>query len=94
VNHAFEEAGVTLQPAVETNSTELMRRMASEVPFITFLSPFDAHRERRAGLLVHVPVLRMFAEPQTLMLVAPKGELSPLVGRVADIFRTALDEAW
>lgn len=94
VNSAFEEAGIALVPAVETNSTELMRKMAGEVPFITFLSPFDAHNERRAGVLVHVPVLRMFAEPQTLMLVARKDDLSPLAGRVGEIFQTALDESW
>jgi DNA-binding transcriptional LysR family regulator len=94
LERAFEAASVPFLPAVETDSIELMRCMALDETFVTFLSPFDTYRERRAGLLVHVPVLRVFADPETLVLAGRRRGLSPLATRVGEVFRTALDEAW
>jgi DNA-binding transcriptional LysR family regulator len=94
LERAFEAASVTLRPAIETDSVELMRCMAIDEPFITFLSPFDTFRERNAGLLVHVPVRRVFANPETLILAGRKKGSSPLVSRVGEVFRASLDEAW
>jgi DNA-binding transcriptional LysR family regulator len=91
---AFEVASVPFQPAVETDSIELMRCIVLDEPFVTFLSPFDTYRERRAGLLVHVPVQRVFADPEMLVLAARRTGLSPLATRVGEVFRTALGEAW
>jgi DNA-binding transcriptional LysR family regulator len=94
LERAFEAASVPFQPAVETDSVELMRCMALDQPFITFLSPFDTYRERSAGLLVHVPVPRTLGDPETLILAGRKKGLSSLATRVGEIFRVALDEAW
>jgi DNA-binding transcriptional LysR family regulator len=94
LERAFEAAGVPFRPAVETDSIELMRCMALDGPFITFLSPLDTYRERRAGLLVHVPVPRVLADPETLILAGRRKGLSPLATRVGELFRIALDEAW
>jgi DNA-binding transcriptional LysR family regulator len=91
---AFEAASVPFRPAVETDSIELMRCMVLDEPFVTFLSPFDTYRERRAGLLVHVPVLRVFAEPETIILAGRGKGMPPLATRVGEVFRIALDEAW
>jgi DNA-binding transcriptional LysR family regulator len=93
LDRAFELASVPLRPLVETDSIELMRCTALEAPFITFLSPFDTYRERRAGLLVHVSVRRVFADPESLVLAGRKKGSSPLATRVGEIFRAALDEA-
>jgi DNA-binding transcriptional LysR family regulator len=91
---AFESASIPFRPAVETDSVELMRCMALEEPYVTFLTPFDTFRERRAGLLVHVPVRRVFATPEMLVLACRKKGSSPLASRTGEVLRSALDEVW
>jgi DNA-binding transcriptional LysR family regulator len=94
LERAFEAEAVAFRPAVETDSIELMRCLALDGPFITFLSPFDTFRERRAGRLVHVPIPLALADPETLILAARRRGMSPLATRVGEVFRTALDQAW
>ena len=94
IDAAFTAASIPLRPAIETDSIELMRCMALDELFITFLSPFDTVRERHAKSLVHVPVPRLSSNPETLILVGRKKGISPLAARVGEMFRTALEQAW
>jgi hypothetical protein len=41
-----------------------------------------------------VPVPRVLADPETLILAGRRKGLSPLATRVGELFRIALDEAW
>ncbi|HEX3574659.1 MAG TPA: LysR family transcriptional regulator [Rhodopila sp.] len=94
LERAFETAAVPFRPAVETDSIELMRCMALDQNFVTFLSAFDTFRERRAGLLVHVPVPGALADPETIILAGRRKGFSPLAARVGEVFAAALHEAW
>lgn len=92
LERGFAAASVPFRPAMEMDSIELMRCMARDGQFITFLSSFDMCRERHTGSLVYVPVRRVFADPEALILVARKRDLSTLAARVGEIFRSALAE--
>jgi DNA-binding transcriptional LysR family regulator len=89
---AFADASVLLAPAVETDSIELMRCLALDGSFVTFLSPFDIYRESRAGLLVHIPVSSILDHKETLVFLGPKKGMSPIAARVAQVVEQVVAE--
>ena len=78
--------------AVETNSIELMKRLAQTVPNLTFLNAADIGDELRAGTLTLVPVREIDGKPQVLSLMhRSRGTLDPAANLLANDIRTALD---
>ena len=57
-------------PALETNSTEMLREVARTAPNLTFLNELDVADETARGLLRLVPVAELSSQRQTLSLVA------------------------
>ncbi|NBN79564.1 LysR family transcriptional regulator [Microvirga tunisiensis] len=53
---SFTAAGLTAEPAFQTNSIEAMKQIAASGDGIVFLSRFDVAEDIRRGLLVHLPV--------------------------------------
>ena len=91
IDSAFAAASMVPQPVVETDSIELLRRLASQIPYITFLSPFDIFHELRETKVVHVPVRRVFANPEEIVLLGRTRGFSPLAGRVAEMCRDVMN---
>jgi DNA-binding transcriptional LysR family regulator len=83
---------VELGLAIETNSIELMKRLARTVPNITFLNPVDIAEELRGGLLRLVPVREIEGKPQILSLVhRSRGALETAASLLANDIRLALE---
>ncbi len=61
--------GETLSPAVETNSVELMKRLAHETPHVTFLNLSDIREEICRGTLSFTPLSDAVQVVQTASLV-------------------------
>ncbi|MBS0994181.1 LysR family transcriptional regulator [Gluconobacter cerinus] len=61
---------LSLTPAIETNSIELMRQMALSPGNITFLTPLDIIQERAEGKLKFLSLNEQGTQPQTLSIVA------------------------
>ncbi|MCJ2052487.1 LysR family transcriptional regulator [Methylobacterium sp. J-070] len=57
------------RPAVETNSVELMKRLAQQVPHITFLNLSDIREEIARGTLAFTPLSDAAAATQAVSLV-------------------------
>jgi len=82
-----------LSLAIETNSIELMKRLARRAPNITFLNPVDIGDELRAGTLKAIPVHEIQSKPQVLSLVhRSRGALDPAANLLANDIRSALEE--
>jgi DNA-binding transcriptional LysR family regulator len=78
--------------AMETNSIELMKRLAQTVPTITFLNPVDIGDELRAGTLKLVPVREIESKPQILRLMhRSRGALDPAANLLARDIGAALE---
>lgn len=86
---------VELAPAVETNSLELMKRLARHPPHVTFLNLADVGEELRDGKLVFAPLRTPGGGRQSVALVhRAKGSLDPVVSVVVQHVVTAFrDEA-
>jgi DNA-binding transcriptional LysR family regulator len=61
--------GASFVPAVETNSIELMKRLAQTAPHITFLNLSDVGEELRRGVLAFTPLADAGAITQTVSLM-------------------------
>jgi DNA-binding transcriptional LysR family regulator len=78
--------------AVETNSIELMKRLAQSVPHVTFLNPVDIGDELRAGTLTLIPVREIDPKPQVLSLMhRSRGTLDPAANLLANDIQAALE---
>jgi len=85
--------GAKLAPALETNSSELLRDMAAIPPHITFLNQLDIASEAVSGLLCRVPVHELSATPQRLSLVCRRdGRLDTAAYLVANALKEVLTE--
>jgi DNA-binding transcriptional LysR family regulator len=93
LDRAFARLSIRLDPALETDSIEIMRRMALAEPCLTFLSGFDIYPERRAGTLLHLPLPGAFPTTETLILAARPRGFSPLAAQVAEIIRAVMQDA-
>lgn len=81
---------VDLSPALETNSLELMRRMARTSPCVTFLCAFEVEEDLRAGRLAFVPIQGSPARQSVTLVHRAAGPLDPVVSAVAAYLGTAL----
>ena len=61
--------GASFVPAVETNSIELMKRLAQTAPHVTFLNLSDVSEELRRGVLAFTPLADAGAITQTVSLM-------------------------
>ncbi|TBC88378.1 LysR family transcriptional regulator (plasmid) [Rhizobium leguminosarum] len=77
VVEATAPARATLVPVVETNSMELMKRLARTTPHITFLNRLDVDREMATGDLVFVPLTGTGSLQRLNILHRARGSLSP-----------------
>lgn len=81
-----------LEPSVETNSIEFMKRLAAKPPNISFLNQADVEEEARNGVLIWVPVRELQGQPQVLSLVhRAKGALDSAAHLLATEIRATLD---
>mgnify|MGYP003362501780 CR=1 FL=1 len=83
--------GVTLDPAIETNSVETMRRIAATGHALTFLTALDIVAETRSGDLVHVPLHDGGIGCQSLSLITRRAGRNALSTMVLQRFRHVID---
>ena len=69
IQNACMGSKVTMQPAFETNSIELMKYLAMHDNAVTFLSATDVSEEVRENRLVYVRILDRSLKPHPLTLV-------------------------
>jgi len=82
-----------LRLAIETNSVELMKRIAQTAPNLTFLNGADIGEEARAGKLKLVPVREIESKPQVLSLVhRSRGALDPAANLLANDIQASLED--
>lgn len=76
VVEAIAPAQAVLVPVVETNSMELMKRLARTEPHITFLNRLDVDREMVTGELVFIPLTGAGSLQRLNILHRARGSLS------------------
>lgn len=76
VVEATVPARATLAPVVETNSMELMKRLALTAPHITFLNRLDVDRETATGELIFIPLTGTGSLQRLNILHRARGSLS------------------
>lgn len=88
-------ADVKILPALETNSLELLKKLARRAPVITFLDEIDIEEDRFFGNLVHVPVHELRDNPLRLSLVhRANGSLGISAGLVVHEVQDRLKNGW
>ena len=81
---ALVPANVDFVPVVETNSLEMMKRLARIAPHATFLSFVEVHEELRSGELAFVPFDGTHARQKLSLLHRAMTALEPVVSIVAE----------
>ena len=76
-------AALEFRPVVETNSLELMKRLARDAPHVTFLNRADVDQELRAGLLAFVPIMGHAARQTVSLVHRARGSLDPAASGIA-----------
>lgn len=89
---AFAKLSVKLEPAIETNSIEMMRHAAIQNQGITFLTPIDIESERQQGRLVYVPIHGVVIRSQTLSLVSRDRASNPTASAMGELLKTLIAE--
>ncbi len=91
VELAFTRANLLLQPTIETNSIEFMKKIARSGQAITFLNVIDVADEIAAGTIRHLPVQELSAYPIALrLLVRARGGLDTFPSLVVEELRKAM----
>ncbi len=91
VELAFTRANLPLQPTIETNSIEFMKKIARSGQAITFLNLIDVADEIAAGTIRHLPVQELSAYPIALrLLVRARGGLDTFPSLVVEELRKAM----
>lgn len=91
VDLAFSRANLFLQPTIETNSIELMKKIARTGQAITFLNGTDVAEEVAAGEIRHLPVQELGTQPISLkLLVRARGGLDRFPSLVLEELRKAM----
>jgi DNA-binding transcriptional LysR family regulator len=81
---------VDVAPALETNSLEMMRRMAHLAPHVTFMCAFEVEEDVAAGRLAFVPLQSSRARETVALVHRAAGPLDPVVSAVAAALMQAL----
>jgi len=91
VELAFAHANILLQPTIETNSIEFMKKIARGGQAITFLNPVDVAEEVEAGEIRHLSVQELAAHPISLkLMVRARGGLDAFASLVVEELRKAM----
>ena len=91
VELAFAHANVLLQPTIETNSIEFMKKIARSGQAITFLNAVDVAEDVAAGEIRHLPIAELDAHPISLkLLVRARGGLEAFPSVVVEELRKAM----
>jgi DNA-binding transcriptional LysR family regulator len=91
VDLAFSRANLVLQPKIETNSIEFMKKIARSGQAITFLNPVDVAEEVAAGEMRQLPVQELGVHPISLkLLVRARGGLDRFPSLVLEELRKAM----
>ncbi|WP_209021269.1 LysR family transcriptional regulator [Paracoccus ravus] len=85
--------GVDLNPVVETNSTEMMKRLVRRAPHITFLNRVDVDQELRDGDLAFLPIEASAGRQRLMLAHRAKGQLSPAGSRFLQLVQRLFDAA-
>ncbi|GAA4480532.1 LysR family transcriptional regulator [Gluconacetobacter asukensis] len=88
----YARLGATLLPTIETNSIELMCKMAMSDEAITFLTPLDIITELHTRKLKYLPFRDTGLRPQHLALVAHARNTNPLVPLLVDRIESLLSD--
>jgi len=92
LDDAFRRTSIKVMPAIETNSIELMLRLALQGVGVTFLNALNIDAERRRGEAVFVPLRDRHLKAQQLSVVGrTKSGLEALPGLMVEEFRAAFD---
>jgi DNA-binding transcriptional LysR family regulator len=83
-------ANTELSPAVETNSTEMMKRLAGRAPHVTFLNRVDVDQELRDGDLAFLPLMGAAGRQRLLLVERARGTLSPAASRFAQLLEAEI----
>jgi DNA-binding transcriptional LysR family regulator len=89
---AFARAGLAPEPALETNSIEVMRRAAAQDQHITFLTSFDVLLERRTRELLFLPLTGMEQHRQHLSLIGRVKGANTIAARMEEGLKTFFAE--
>ncbi len=81
---------VDLIPALETNSLDLLRRMARTCPCVTFMCDFEVTEEIRLGRLAFIPIQGGTARQTVTLVHRASGPLDPVVSVVAGFIAAGL----
>ena len=91
VDLAFTRADIPLQPTIETNSIEFMKKAARNGQAVTFLNPVDVAEEVEAGEMRHLPLHELAAHPLALkLMVRARGGLDAFPSLVVEELRKAM----
>lgn len=91
VELAFTRASILLQPTIETNSIEFMKKIARSGMAITFLNAIDVADEVEIGTISYLPVQELTAYPIALkLLVRARGGLDAFASLVVEELRKAM----
>lgn len=83
---------LTIDPILETNSVEIMRRMATAHGCITFISIFDMSEERTNGTLVYRPLDEPELPTEAVVAIRRRAPANPLTQPVVDMIAHVLRE--
>lgn len=92
LDEAFLRTAIAVVPAVETNSIELMLRLAQHGVGVTFLNELNVEAERQRGDIVFVPLRDRYLKSQRLGVVGrATAGLETLPSLMVEELRTAFD---
>jgi DNA-binding transcriptional LysR family regulator len=89
IDAAFARLSITLKPAVESNSVQVLKRLVADGSRVTLLNRLDVADDLAAGRLTFRPVLAPYLDPQPLALVARRRP-DPLSHLFAEALRAEL----
>jgi DNA-binding transcriptional LysR family regulator len=91
VDLAFTRANILLQPTIETNSIEFMKKAARSGQAVTFLNAVDVAEEVEAGEIRYLPLHELTVHPIALkLMVRARGGLDTFPSLVVEELRKAM----
>jgi DNA-binding transcriptional LysR family regulator len=92
LDDAFARSGIAVEPILESNSIEMLKRAATLGLGVAFLNVIDVLDERRRGALVFLPLSDRHLKPQILRVVRrAKGGLDMLPSLMAEELKGDLE---
>lgn len=81
---------VALDPAIETNSIDMMKRLARHAPHVTFLNRADVEQELRDGDLHFLGLMGAAGRQRLVLVERGRGTLNPAASRFAQLLETEI----